>query len=102
MQINLNEVEVVNNADERRFEAEVGGFLARIDYIPDEEHIIFTRTLVPEEIEGQGVASKMVRTALEYARDNDIKVIPQCPFVAGYIEIHPKYKSLVWDPRATS
>ena len=102
MEININEVEVVNNPAERRFEAKVGDYLARIDYIPDEKHIIFTRTLVPEAIEGQGVASKMVRTALSYAQDNGLKVIPQCPFVAGYIEIHPKYQSLVWDPRTES
>jgi predicted GNAT family acetyltransferase len=98
MQINLDEVEIVNNAEERRFEAEIGGYLARIDYIPDEKHIVYTRTLVPDEIGGQGVATKMARFVLDYARDNGLKVIPQCPFVAAYIERHPEYEPLVWDP----
>lgn len=102
MQINLNEVNVVNNPAERRFEAEAGGYLARIEYILDERYIIFTHTIVPEEIGRQGIATKMARTVLEYARDNDLKVIPQCPFVAGYIERHPEYEPLVWDPQTST
>ena len=100
MHINLADVEVVNNPAERRFEAQVGEYLAVIDYIPEEKLIIYTHTGVPEEIGHQGIASKMAKTALDYARDNNLRVIPQCPFVAGYIEIYPEYKSLVWDPKS--
>ncbi len=99
MKINLNDVEVVNNQTARRFEAQVGEYLALIDYIPDEKLIIFTHTGVPDEIGEQGIASKMAHTALEYAKANELKVVPQCPFVAGYIGQHPEYQSLVWDPR---
>ena len=100
MQLNLDEIEVVNNKAERRFEAQVGDHLAVIDYIPEEKLIIYTHTGVPDEIGQQGLASKMARTALDYARDNDLKVVPQCPFVAGYIGLHPEYQSLVWDPKS--
>jgi len=100
MQINLNDVEVVNNSAERRFEAQVGQYLAEIDYILDDKLIIFTHTGVPEEIAHQGIASKMAKTALDYARNNNLKVKPQCPFVAGYISIHNEYQSLVWDPKS--
>ena len=99
-QINYEEIEVINNSQARRIEAQVGDHLAYIDYIPDKEYIIFTHTRVPDAIEHHGVASKMAHFALEYAISNELKVIPQCPFVAGYIHIHPKYESLVWDPRA--
>jgi predicted GNAT family acetyltransferase len=99
-QIDYENIEVINNSQARRIEAQVGDHLAHIDYIPDKEYIIFTRTEVPEAIEHHGVAGKMVHFALEYAKSNELKVIPQCPFVAGYIHIHPKYESLVWDPRA--
>ena len=100
MQINIDDVEVVNNQAARRFEAQVGDYLALIDYIPEEKLIIFTHTGVPDEIGQQGVASKLAHTALEYARANDLKVVHQCPFVAGYIGLHPEYQSLVWDPRS--
>ena len=100
MQLNIDEFEVVNNTDARRFEVQIGDHLALIDYIRNEERIVFTHTGVPEAIGHQGVASKMARSALDYARANDLKVIPQCPFVAGFIGRNPEYQSLVWNPRS--
>ena len=99
-QINYDEIEVVNNSQTHRIEAQVGEYLAHIEYILDKEYIIFTHTRVPDAIGHQGVAGMMAHFALEYAKSNELKVIPQCPFVAGYIHIHPKYQALVWDPRA--
>lgn len=37
----------------------------------------------------------MAKTALDFARDEGLEVIPQCPFVAGYIIRHPIYADLV-------
>ena len=99
MKINLDNVEVVNNEADRRFEAQVGEYLAEINYVREEKLIIYTHTGVPEEISQQGIASKMARTALDYARDNELQVVPQCPFVAAYIRRHPQYQSLVRNPR---
>ncbi|NCF67471.1 MAG: N-acetyltransferase [Chloroflexi bacterium] len=99
-QESFDDIEIVNNSKARRIETQIGDQVAHIDYIPDKDFIIFTRTEVPETIAHHGVAGKMVHFALEYAKSNDLKVIPQCPFVAGYIHIHPKYQSLVWDPKA--
>ena len=98
MQIDLDEVEIIKNPQESRFEAQVGDYLARIEYIENDRHIVYTHTIVPKEIGGQGLASMMARTVLDYARDNDLKVVPQCPFVRAYIERHAEYQPLVWDP----
>ena len=57
--------------------------------------IVFTHTLVPKAIEGRGVASKLIRAALDSARDAGLKVVAQCPFVAAYIERHPEYRGLL-------
>lgn len=100
MQINLDEIEVVNNTEARRFETRVGDYFALIDYMPAGDNIVFTHTEVPRIFEHQGVASKMAKTALDYAQANGMKVIPLCPFVAGYIRKHPEYQPLVWGKRA--
>ena len=99
MQINLDEVDVRNNQDARRFETKVGDYFALIDYIPAGSNIVFTHTEVPKVFEGQGVASKMAKTALEYAKENGLQVIPLCPFVAAYIRKHPEYQPLVWNAK---
>jgi uncharacterized protein len=57
--------------------------------------IVFTHTRVPPAIEGQGVGSRLIRGALDAARDEGLKVVPQCPFVAAYIDKHPEYRDLL-------
>ena len=37
----------------------------------------------------------MVKAALEYAKEEGLKVVPQCPFVRSYIERHKEYESLL-------
>jgi predicted GNAT family acetyltransferase len=96
MEIDLDKVEVVNNRDARRFETRVGNYFALIDYMQAGKNIVFSHTEVPTVFEGQGVASKMARTALDYAREQGLKVIPLCPFVASYIRHHPEYQPLVF------
>jgi len=96
MKIDLNEIDVINNQDARRFEVRIDDYFALIDYIPAGSNIVYSHTEVPKVFEGQGIAGKLARTALDYARDNNLKVIPLCPFVAGYIRKHPEYQPLVW------
>lgn len=96
MNIDLDSIKVVNNVDARRFEARIGDYFALIDYMQAGKNIVFTHTEVPKIFEGQGVASKIARNALDFARDNGFKVIPLCPFVSGYIRRHPEYQPLVW------
>ena len=47
------------------------------------------------ELEGQGIAGRLVRTALDYARAQKLKVMPLCPFTAGFIHRHAEYQDLV-------
>ncbi len=89
------EVEVQHNEAASRFEAEVNGYLAVAEYIRAGEQIVFTHTEVPEELEGHGVASQLIRTALDHAREQNLEVVPNCQFVAAYIRRHPEYQPLV-------
>ena len=54
-------------------------------------------TIVPPELRGRGVASRLARFALDYARQQGFKVAPTCPFVAAYVESHPEYRDLLAD-----
>ena len=48
-----------------------------------------------EHAGGRGVGGELVRSALDYARSKDLKVVPACEYVAAYIERHPEYADLV-------
>ena len=88
-------VEVVHNAAQNRFEVSQEGHLAELDYQRVGNEIIFTHTGVPAALEGRGIAGALVKTGLNYARDNGLAVVPICPFVKGYIERKPEYQALV-------
>jgi len=87
--------EVRNNEAESRFEIEEEGALAFASYDLSDGRIAFTHTIVPVEVEGRGVGSRLIGGALEEARSRGLKVVPLCSFVRGYIERHPETQDLV-------
>lgn len=92
--MNGDQLDVKHNEAEHRFEINVGGEAAVLEYQRVGGDIIFTHTEVPPAYEGKGLANKLTVTGLDYARDNHLKVVPQCPFVAAYIRKHPEYQAL--------
>ena len=88
---------VVSHADgEHRYEAHDGdklaGFLSYVDL--GEAHVL-QHTIVGDEFGGRGVGSALAKFALDDARHHGLGVVPQCSFVAKYIEKHPEYADLV-------
>lgn len=95
------EITTTDAPERRRYEARVDGELAAIaDYIPTDELIAFTHTEVLSGFEGKGVASALIRAALDDVRAKDLKVLPVCPFVSQYLQRHPEdYTELVYRSR---
>ena len=86
---------LTNAEAQHRFELEEEGGLAFVTYILEGDQITFTHTIVPEELEGRGVGSRLVRGALDEARQRELKVVPACSFVRHFIETHDEYQDLV-------
>lgn len=87
--------EVIDNVAESRFELESDGALAIAAYERDGETVVFTHTIVPEEMQGHGIGSRLIGAALDASRAEGLNVVPQCSFVAKYIADHPDYAELV-------
>ena len=51
-----------------------------------EKAIIIEHTEVSPKLEGKGVGKQLVKTAVEYARTNNIKIIPLCPFAKSVFD----------------
>ena len=86
---------IVHNTAAKRFEISLYGRIAFSKYLLVGDKIIIEHTEVPVELEGKGIASRIVSTALNYARAQNLKVMPLCPFTAGFIHRHPEYQDLV-------
>ena len=95
MDLDLDNVAVTHNEEARRFEASVGELRALITYRLSPDRITFLHAEVPLPLEGQGLAAKLAKTALEFARANHLEVLPLCPYVASYVRKHREYHDLV-------
>ncbi len=84
---------VILDEARKRFEITVDGHVAYEVFERFPGGIAYLHTIVPPELEGRGVGSVLVKHILDYARDNHLKVRPDCPFVKAYIDRHPEYQS---------
>ena len=89
------EIKIINNKTAGRFEAHLGEEVADMENRPLASGILFPHTEVPPAFEGRGVGGRLVRAGMAFARERDAKVLPVCPFVAGYIRTHPEFHDLV-------
>ncbi len=94
MQINVDELEIVHNPAENRFETWIDGKLSKLDYLEDGDSIVMTHVGVHPDLRGQGVAGKITEAALDYAGRKSLRVIPMCSYVAMYIRRNPQFAEL--------
>lgn len=86
---------VSNNKERLRFEIELSGEFAYIDYRWYKGDVAFMHTVVPESMQGKGIASLMAKNALEYAIKEKLKIMLYCPFMSKYVKEHSEYAFLV-------
>ena len=86
---------VRDNKAQHRFEMSVGDDTAVAYYGLSPGVITFTHTEVPLALRGQGIASRLMRSVLETARAQGLKVVPRCSFVTAYLNRHPEFNDLL-------
>lgn len=92
----MEQSQIHDNRDEHRFELELGGGDPAIaEYRLEPGKIVFIHTFVPPDHRGEGIASRLIEQALQWAREHKRKVVPRCPFVAAYIKAHADVQDLV-------
>lgn len=82
-------MDVHDNREASRFELAADGALAFAAYERDGDTVVFTHTVVPAELRGTGIGSRLIAGALAQVRSAGLKVVPQCQFVAAYLAKHP-------------
>jgi predicted GNAT family acetyltransferase len=93
--VDLIKLEVQHDEETRRFYIPLGeDEEALIEYAINKKKIIFLHTEVPPPFEGKGIASRLTKAALEFAKNNELKVISLCSYISRYISRHPEYQLL--------
>lgn len=66
--------------------------MAEITFKPQEGNtIIADHTYVSDELRGQGIAGKLFNKLIDYARENQLKIIPECSYVKSKMEKSSDY-----------
>jgi uncharacterized protein len=86
---------VVNNSSQHRYELAVHGKVAFANYRLTPGTVIITHTETPPELRGRGIASELVKGALQIIRADGLKVVAGCGFVVDYLRKHPEFADLV-------
>lgn len=88
-------MQVIDNKEERRFEAMIEGHQAIIEYTILPNVLSLNHIEVDKALEGRGVAGEMTEKVLLEIELRGLQVIPVCPFIKKYIQTHPEWESIV-------
>ncbi|HEX2497410.1 MAG: GNAT family N-acetyltransferase [Actinomycetes bacterium] len=92
---------VVDNPQRNRFELLLDGVAVGFaNYRLQPGRIVFVHTEIQPEFEGRGLGSRLAVAVLDTARDRGLAVVPDCPFIAGYIRDHLEHADLVYRDQA--
>ncbi|WP_296187597.1 GNAT family N-acetyltransferase [uncultured Bacteroides sp.] len=88
--------ELIDNEEKHQYEFHVEGYVPRIEYIKSlNGEIYLTHTEVPAALGGHGIGSQLAEKVLTDIERQGFRLVPLCPFVAGYIHKHPEWKRIV-------
>jgi len=85
---------VRNNTTLSRYELDVGQTMAFANYRLAPGAVIITHTETPPALRGRGIASQLVKGALEQIRADGLKVVAGCSFVVDYLRDHPEFSDI--------
>lgn len=92
------ELDVQKNDDSGSYDAVVDGHVVGmiVYHTPrGTRRVTLSHTIVDPEYRGRGIATRLVKHALDDLRAHDQTLTNYCSFVADYIADHPEYKELV-------
>ena len=95
MKKEFEEIPLVKNDLDHRFEIEVDGYLAFIDFKETRDRISLIHTEAAPELKGTGAAVAVVEKVLRFIAEDGRKLMPYCPFVYAYIKKNTDWKEIV-------
>ncbi len=93
----MKEPEVKHDEKSEKFYIDIEGVKVHLDYSLRGDKIDLYHTYTPPHLRGRGLAGKVVEFAFNYAKENNLRVIPSCPFIPYFLEKNPQYNEFVAD-----
>ena len=87
--------EVIHEKENERFVIHADGRETYIEYTMNENEINLYHTYTDPGLRGKGLAAHVVRAAFEFAKENNLKVVPTCSYVQAFIKRNDEYSELI-------
>ncbi len=91
----MGESEIRLELEAGRFSAVVEGETCVLEFTRSGDVVSMNSVRVPDAVGGRGIAGQLTQHALDWARSEDLKVKPICPYVKTWIKRHPDYQDLI-------
>jgi hypothetical protein len=92
----MSKVTIQHLPEESRFVVRVEGEEAELTYRRvDDTTLDYDHTYVPTVFRGRGIGARLVKHALDYAREQGYKVVASCPFVSDFVARKPEYEDIM-------
>lgn len=91
------EEKVIHEKENERFVIYVEGNEVYVEYSMRNNEMNLHHTYTNPALRGKGLAAQVVRAAFEFAKENNLKVIPTCSYTQSFIAKNDEYKDLIAD-----
>jgi len=93
-------IEIVDEREDGHYAAYLDGRrVGFATWVKVKETVILPHAEVLPSLQGQGIGSLLARKAFDDARAERLLVLPRCPFMRRWAELHPDYQDIVRTPR---
>jgi predicted GNAT family acetyltransferase len=90
------ELSIRENTESLCYDALIGDeVVGTIVYERSGGRMVFLHTIVDPEFRGRGIATTLVRSALDDVRSKGVALSNYCGFVSEFIGSHPEYADLI-------
>lgn len=73
-----------------------GEWVAELSYVRTGDNtMVIDHTEVDEELREKGIGEDLVGEAVRFARENGMKIRPDCPFARKVIESNPEFQDVL-------
>jgi uncharacterized protein len=91
------ENKVIHEKENERFVIYLDGNEVYVEYTLEDKEINLYHTYTHPALRGKGLAALVVKAAFEFAKENNLKVIPTCSYVQAFVRKNEQFKELVID-----
>lgn len=84
-------MDIKHNMDNCRAWTEIDGYTAYVEYEINNFELDIKHTIVPPPLEGQGIASQLVKYVYDYALKEGLKPVATCSYAQIWLKRHPEY-----------